>query len=107
MFGGHETGASARDATKSNDHAGAIVSLERAIRITPRNSELWTELAAAHLAQDQLAVAIQHARKAIALAGNNSALAQKAWLTLADIREAEGRINEAKSIRRRYSRISG
>ncbi len=97
--------ASARDASRSNDHASAIVTLERAIRITPRNSELWTALAQAHAAKADYKIATQHARKAIALAGSDTLLERNAWLALAEIKEAQGEYNEARAIRRRYARV--
>lgn len=80
----------------------AIGLLERAIRIEPREPLLWTRLSAAHLAEGNLGNAMQHARKAIALAAANSLKATRAWLQLADVLEASGDVNEASSLRRRY-----
>ena len=85
----------------------AITYLERAVRIDPRNAELWTELSAAHLADNNLAAANQHVRKAIALAGDDPALSRSAWLQMADIRQAEGNRSEADAIRRRFSAVRG
>lgn len=99
--------ALAQDAATSNNHSDAIVMLERAIRITPRNSELWTALAQVHAAKGAYEIAIQHVRKAIALAGTDSLLERDAWLALADIKQAQGDANEADSIRRRYARVRG
>ncbi len=92
----------ARSASAARNHANAVAYLERAVRIEPRNAELWIELSAAHLKNGNLAAANQHARKAIALAGSNERLGRLAWLQLADIREAEGSSAEASAIRRRY-----
>ncbi len=92
----------ARSASAAENHANAVAYLERAVRIEPRNAELWIELSAAHLNNGNLAAANQHARKAIALAGSNERLGRLAWLQLADIREAEGSSAEANAIRRRY-----
>lgn len=103
--------AAATNASQNNDHNNAIVHLERAIRIDPRNAALWLRLSAAHLANHDLAAANQHARKAIALAGSktgsNSELTRSAWFQMADIKEAEGKRAEADSIRRRYRRYRG
>ena len=99
--------AQATAAEEDNNHTNARTYLERAIRLEPRNSELWTALAKSHLHSGNLVSANQHVRKAIALAGNNDRLQRFAWLTLADIREAEGQKIEARSIRQRYRRSSG
>ena len=92
----------ARNASAAANHANAVAYLERAVRIEPRNAQLWVELSAAHLANGNLAAANQHARKAIALAGTDQRLSRLAWLQLADIRDAEGSSAEANAIRRRY-----
>ena len=90
----------------------AILLLERAVRIEPRNFELWIRLSRAHLATDNINAAIQHARKAIALAnvavGVTTATAQaKAWLQYAEVLEYRGQKQEAASIRRRYGQQRG
>ena len=93
----------ANTASQQGDHVGAISYLERAVRIDPRNARLWTSLAAEHLAKGDLRAASQHARKAIALAAGDSERTRAAWLQLADVRAAEGKVEEAASIRQRYS----
>ena len=90
----------------------AILLLERAVRIEPRNFELWIRLSRAHLATDNINAAMQHARKAIALAdvavGVTTATAQaKAWLQYAEVLEYRGQKQEAASIRRRYGQQRG
>ena len=90
----------------------AILLLERAVRIEPRNFELWIRLSRAHLATDNMNAAVQHARKAIALAdvavGVTTATAQaKAWLQYAEVLEYRGQKQEAASIRRRYGQQRG
>jgi tetratricopeptide (TPR) repeat protein len=97
--------AASERANKNFDNA--ITYLERAVRIDPRNSTLWVELSNAHLANNDLNAANQHVRKAIALAGSDPVLLRQAWLQLADIREAEGNMSEARAIRRRYEAIRG
>ena len=99
--------SAAQSAMADQQHDSAIAYLERAVRIDPRNAELWIELSAAHLADDNLAAATQHVRKAIALASQDPALTRRAWLQMADIREAEGNASEAKAIRRRYRAVPG
>ena len=90
----------------------AILLLERAVRIEPRNFELWIRLSRAHLATNNLVAATQHARKAIALvdagAGPSAAVAKaKAWLQYAEVLEYAGRQQEATTIRRRYKKRRG
>ena len=97
----------ADEASARSDHQIAIAYLERAVRIEPRNADLWIRLSAAHLHQGNLSAASQHVRKAIALAGTDSQLQRRAWLQLADIRDAEGNNAEADAIRRRYAVLRG
>ena len=90
----------------------AILLLERAVRIEPRNFELWIRLSRAHLATDNLNAAMQHARKAIALADiavgiRIDAARAKAWLQFAEVLEYRGQKQEADSIRRRYGQQRG
>ena len=99
--------AAAATASEAQNYNDAISYLERAVRIEPRNPKLWIELSDAHLASGNTNAANQHVRKAIALAGNDGELTRQAWLQLADVREAEGNLSEAKAIRRRYARARG
>ncbi|MFT7654384.1 MAG: Flp pilus assembly protein TadD [Limisphaerales bacterium] len=99
--------ARAKRAVDDQQAATAITYLERAIRLEPRNPELWTALAQAHLANGSLVSANQYARKAIALSASDPSQHRLAWLQLADIKDAEGQDAEARSIRRRYSSARG
>ena len=99
--------AAAEEARAERDYNNAITYLERAVRIDPRNADLWVALSEAHLANSDLTAANQHIRKAIALAGDNPVQRQRAWLQLASIREAEGNLSEARAIRKRYQSVSG
>ena len=99
--------AAAKTAIEDDQPRNAVAYLERAVRIDPRNPELWIKLSAAHLADGNIAAANQHARKAIALAGDNDMLVRDAWLQMADIRDVEGNTAEARAIRRRYRSVSG
>ena len=99
--------AAAEAATERQSYTDAISYLERAVRIEPRNAQLWIELSNAHLASGNTVAANQHVRKAIALAGEDPELTRHAWLQLADVREAEGNLSEARAIRRRYASMRG
>ena len=99
--------ARANDALSDDDQRTAIAYLERAIRISPRDSELWILLSSAHLQDENISAAEQHARKAIALSSSDPFLHQQAWLQLADVLDAKGEASEARSIRRRYRNAQG
>ena len=99
--------ARANTALRDDAPATAIVLLERAVRIEPREAQLWMRLSKAHLDKGETQIALQHARKAIALAGTDRNKQTSAWLQLANVYEAQGRESDALSIRRRYGRGSG
>lgn len=70
------------------DAAGA--SLERALRIEPRNPWLWLELAQVRLAQGQYAQAITLARKSNSFAGRQPRLQSENWQVIGQARVAQG-----------------
>jgi tetratricopeptide (TPR) repeat protein len=96
-----------RAASAAGDHGRAISQLERAIRIAPRDASLWTALAAEQVAAGEPALAIQQARKAIALAGDRDDLERDAWLVIADAEQARGNDREAKRIRAQWRTARG
>jgi hypothetical protein len=65
---------SARAETAAGRLANAAASLERALRIEPRNARLWHELAQVRLRQRDYAQAQSLATRSNTLAGNDSAL---------------------------------
>ena len=99
--------ARANTALRDEEPGTAIVLLERAVRIEPREAQLWIRLSKAHLDQGDTQIAFQHARKAIALAGSERNKQTAAWLQLANVYEAQGRNSDAQNIRQRYGRGSG
>ena len=109
-----QTGAAANtllvasaEARSNGDFPLAISHIERAIRIEPNNSALWSELALAYLADGESGRARQYAKKALALAGSRGDLKRKAWLVVADIEAQEGNLAKARSIRRKYQSARG
>jgi tetratricopeptide (TPR) repeat protein len=68
--------------------AGA--SLERALRIEPRNPWLWHQLAQLRLTQGQYAQAISLARKSTTFAGQNRSLQALNWRLIGNARVAQG-----------------
>ena len=99
--------AQANDAIAEQRLGTALVLLERAIRIEPREASLWIKLSEVHLGQGDDVIAFQHARKAIALAGSDSNKAAAAWLQLANVYDAQGKTREARQIRQRYRSAKG
>jgi tetratricopeptide (TPR) repeat protein len=91
----------------NGDLAGAIAYVERAIRLNPRDAELWLRLARLQLAADRPANAEQLAQKAIALAGSATDQQRSGWLLVADAREAQGDTDAAARIRARWRTFRG
>lgn len=77
------------------ESAGA--SLERALRIEPRNAWLWQELAQLRLSQGQYAQAISLAKKSISFAGRERRLLVLDWRVIGNARVAEGKPAEAEA----------
>lgn len=70
--------------------ASAAASLERALRIEPRNPRLWHELARVRLQQGEYAQAESVAARSNSWAGEDSALRAENWRLIAEAREARG-----------------
>jgi predicted Zn-dependent protease len=70
----------------AGDTAGEAATIERALRIDPRNARLWNRLAATRLEQGQPQQAEQLALKSNALAAGDSALQARNWRLVAKAR---------------------
>ena len=81
---------SARSDTEAGRLAGAAASLERAIRIEPRNPRLWHELARVRLRQGDYAQAESVAARSNTWAGGEHELRAENWRLIARSREARG-----------------
>lgn len=68
----------------------ASATLERALRIEPRNARLWHELAQLRLAQGQYAQAISLAQKSNSFAGAQRQLQAMNWRVIGQARIAQG-----------------
>lgn len=77
------------------DAAGA--NLERALRIEPRNSVLWQELARVRLDQGQYRQAENLAAKSNALAGGNRYLQAENWRIIGEARNRRGDLEGARA----------
>jgi predicted Zn-dependent protease len=80
----------ARQEAGSGRRESAGASLERALRIEPRNAWLWHELARLRLTQGQYAQAVSLAQKSNSLAVRERSLRALNWHLIADARIAQG-----------------
>jgi Tfp pilus assembly protein PilF len=86
---------------RAGDLAAARASLERALRIEPRNPHLWNRLAHLSLLQRAFARAEQFAAKANVLAQGDPALRADDWAVIAQARRAQGDLAGARAAARR------
>jgi len=84
------------DAT-SGRLANAAASLERALRIEPRNPRLWQELARVRLMQGDHGQAESMAARSNSWAGNDARLRAENWRVIAQAREARGDAEGARA----------
>lgn len=80
--------------------AGAVASIERALRIEPRNAYLWNRLAHLRLEQGQSARAVELAAKSRSLAGADNKLKADNWRLIAQARRNDGDVNGARKAER-------
>ena len=80
----------ARADAASGNLANAAASIERALRIEPRNPRLWHELARVRLKQRQYAQAESVAARSNSWAGDDKALRAENWRLIAQARGARG-----------------
>src|SRR5438093_9007148 len=77
--------------------ANAAATLERALRIEPRNPRLWHELARVRLKQGQYAQAESVAARSNSGAGSDNALRAENWRLIAEARTARGDAEGART----------
>ncbi len=75
---------------------GAAATMERALRIEPRNAHLWNQLAAIRLMQKQYHQAEDLASKSNALAAADRDLRRDNWLLIAKARRGVGNMSGAQ-----------
>lgn len=83
--------------------AGA--SLERALRIEPRNPWLWYDLAQLRLAQGQYAQAVSLSHKSISFAGRDKSLQALNWRLVGNARIAQGNPSGAEQAIKRATEL--
>lgn len=81
---------------ESGKREAAGASLERALRIEPRNPWLWHELAQLRLTQGQYAQAITLAQKSTSFAGRERRLQALNWRLIGNARVAQGDSSKAE-----------
>lgn len=79
----------------------AAASLERAMRIDPRNAVLWYHLATVRLSQGEASQAEQLASKSNSLAPGNHAQQSRNWLLIAQARRQLNNVSGAAAAERR------
>ena len=84
-----------RNLQGKGDISGAVASMERALRIEPRNAYLWNRLAHLRVEQNQGERAAEIAAKSISLAGADSNLKADNWRLIAQIKRNSGDVNGA------------
>lgn len=85
------------------DQAGA--SLERALRIEPRNAWVWQGLASVHLVTQQAEQAESEAKKSISLGKRNPYLDVENWRLLAEARKLRGDAAGAAQAQARHEEL--
>jgi predicted Zn-dependent protease len=80
----------AQSESGAGKHDAAGASLERALRIEPRNPWVWTELAEVRLAEGQYAQAITLARKSNSFSGGKRRVQAENWQVIGKARVAQG-----------------
>lgn len=80
----------ANQSSKSGNLESAAATIERAIRIEPRNGELLYKLAVLRLKQSKPVLAEDLAKKSALLAGKDNTLKKNSWLLIAHAKEMQG-----------------
>ena len=80
----------ARQDTAAGRLESAAATLERALRIEPRNASLWNQLARVRLQQGQPGQTIQLATKSNTLASDDNRLRAENWRLIGEARASRG-----------------
>lgn len=86
---------------RSGKYTSAAATLERALRISPRDAKLWQQLAEVRLQQKKWRLAVNMAAKSNALASLQPPLQRKNWLIMAKAYRALGQTAKAKAAMQR------
>lgn len=88
------------------DLPGAAISLERALRIEPRNPLVWIEMGRLRMDQRNYTQAESMGRKALSVAIGDERSQSQAWLLIADALRARDRNTEAEEALERSRELS-
>ena len=83
-------------AIANNDWVNAISTLERALRINPKQAETWSRLSVANFGKQQYQQAIQMARRSNSHILNNNELKAYNWLMMARAYEQLGDMEQSR-----------
>ena len=97
---------SARADAAAGKLSTAAASIERALRIEPRNPRLWQELARVRLQQTQFVQAENMAKRSNSFAGSDNALRAENWRLIAQALEARGDADGARAARESAEKLS-
>jgi len=86
----------ARQLQKQGRSSQAAATLERALRIAPRNAKLWQQLAQVRLEQGKWHLAESMAAKSNSFAGKDRELQAENWKLIASANRAQGRPEAAQ-----------
>jgi tetratricopeptide (TPR) repeat protein len=93
---------SARQDIAAGNYVTAAASLERALRIEPRNARLWYELAQVRMGQRMYRQVESLALRANSFAADNTQLRQASWQLIGESREQRGDVAGAQEA---YDRV--
>jgi Tfp pilus assembly protein PilF len=95
----------ARNDVAAGRLSNAAATIERALRIEPRNPRLWRELALVRLKQGEYVQAESVAARSNSWAGNDNTLRAENWRLIAQAREARGDADGARAALETASKI--
>ncbi|MCZ6894395.1 MAG: tetratricopeptide repeat protein [Gammaproteobacteria bacterium] len=84
----------------------AQAALERALKLSPNDSSLWTQLAFTHYRKGTLKQAAELAQRALSLVSARPGEQAAAWRLIADIETAQGNSVQAASARRKAESLA-
>lgn len=91
----------------AKQYNAAASTLERVLRIAPRNAELWHSLAVVRLQQRRWEMARNMAAKSNSLTAANRSLQAKNWRIIANSHQAQGNQAAARQAWQRVRQLSG
>ena len=99
--------ADAKKQLAAKQYNAAASTLERALRIAPRNGELWHSLAVVRLQQQRWEMARNMAAKSNSLATADRPLQARNWRLIANSHRAQGNQQSAQEAWQRVRALSG